>query len=62
MTHVHHWRIDIPNGPTSDGVCKGCGETRAFWNYEPHESLKKNISLKGSMSRKRFNPPSGLRD
>lgn len=59
VNHVHHWKIDIPNGPTSDGVCKGCGETRTFWNYgESTESLKRNISLKGSMSRKRFNPPS----
>lgn len=24
-TCVHYWRIDSPNGPTSDGVCKKCG-------------------------------------
>ena len=24
----HHWMIDSPNGPTSNGVCKKCGDTR----------------------------------
>lgn len=33
--HVHHWRIEEPNGETSLGVCKICGATRAFKNWLP---------------------------
>ena len=29
---VHHWRIDAPDGPTSEGECRRCGETRTFSN------------------------------
>ena len=29
---VHHWEIEIPNGPVSEGVCKNCGATREFLN------------------------------
>lgn len=29
---VHQWMIAPPNGPTSEGQCKLCGETRAFHN------------------------------
>ena len=29
---THHWVIDMPNGPLSDGVCQICGEARAFKN------------------------------
>ena len=29
---VHQWMIDPPAGPTSEGHCKLCGETRAFKN------------------------------
>ena len=28
----HHWVIESPNGPTSNGVCKVCGVIRAFKN------------------------------
>ena len=28
----HHWVIEAPNGPTSDGRCKHCGEVRTFSN------------------------------
>ena len=30
--HVHHWRIEPPNGPTSMGRCRTCGEEREFQN------------------------------
>lgn len=30
--HVHHWLIGVQNGPSSEGVCKECGERRAFIN------------------------------
>lgn len=28
----HHWVIDTPNGPTSVGTCKICGEKQEFVN------------------------------
>ncbi len=30
----HHWLIEPPTGPTSDGVCRLCGEKRAFENSQ----------------------------
>ena len=30
---THHWRIDSPEGPTSRGVCKLCGEEKDFYNW-----------------------------
>lgn len=29
----HHWLIEAPDGPTSDGRCKLCGATRQFRNH-----------------------------
>ena len=29
---VHHWMIRSPDGPTSVGICRRCGEERAFVN------------------------------
>ncbi len=31
----HHWIIDAPSGPTSNGVCRKCGEAREFRNSLP---------------------------
>ena len=31
----HHWMIDSPNGPTSQGVCELCGERGEFKNSMP---------------------------
>ncbi len=28
----HHWVIESPNGPTSRGCCRTCGEIREFKN------------------------------
>ncbi len=28
----HHWVIESPNGPTSVGRCRACGEIREFKN------------------------------
>ena len=30
---THHWVIDPPDGPTSMGRCKRCGEKKEFYNY-----------------------------
>lgn len=40
---AHYWLIDSPDGPTSQGTCRHCGEKREFrnstggtdWNREP---------------------------
>lgn len=32
QTCVHEWVIEPPNGPTSQGKCRRCGEVRAFRN------------------------------
>ena len=29
----HHWLIESPGGPTSNGVCRNCGSERVFRNY-----------------------------
>lgn len=31
--HFHRWRIDEPNGPISQGVCKVCGQKKQFKNW-----------------------------
>ena len=31
-TCKHHWLIEPPDGPTSKGVCKLCGEVKVFDN------------------------------
>ncbi|HXH20391.1 MAG TPA: hypothetical protein VNN10_00045 [Dehalococcoidia bacterium] len=28
----HHWLIETPDGPTSEGRCKRCGEKKSFLN------------------------------
>jgi hypothetical protein len=30
--HAHHWLIGVQAGPSSEGTCKTCGETRDFQN------------------------------
>ena len=32
-THAHHWLISEPEGESSVGRCKSCGETREFKNW-----------------------------
>jgi hypothetical protein len=33
MNHAHHYIVDTPNGPTSEGRCKICGNVKKFPNY-----------------------------
>jgi hypothetical protein len=35
---IHHWIIDTPSGPLSNGVCKHCGEAREFRNGFPEDN------------------------
>ena len=32
---THHWVLGSPNGPTSEGVCKICGDRGEFRNSMP---------------------------
>jgi len=34
---IHHWRIEIPRGPTSRGKCKRCRAVKVFRNYADWE-------------------------
>ncbi len=38
---VHHWRIAMPEGPTSEGRCQICGEEREFANAYPFKTYNK---------------------
>ena len=40
----HHWQIPSPNGPTSIGTCKNCGETREFRNSIPGGGWEREAS------------------
>ncbi|MBI2965522.1 MAG: hypothetical protein HYY34_04880 [Chloroflexi bacterium] len=40
----HHWQIPSPNGPTSLGTCKTCGETREFRNSIPGGGWEREAS------------------
>jgi len=33
----HHWEIEPPTGPFSQGVCQFCGEVREFNNSIPEQ-------------------------
>jgi hypothetical protein len=43
-TCPHHWQIPSPNGPTSIGMCKHCGETREFRNSIPGGGWEREAS------------------
>ncbi len=52
---VHHWIIESPNGRTSAGVCKRCGDTRDFANATENVMWEHTNTLRSS-------PPIGIRD
>ena len=37
----HYWLIDSPDGATSRGICKFCGEEKYFYNSVPEFTLYK---------------------
>jgi hypothetical protein len=57
---VHYWIIECPQGPTSVGTCRNCGERKVFRNFalyspweddtaavaEPSRSKKRSRSAK----------------
>tara|TARA_Y100000296_G_C5071984_1_gene205357 strand:+ start:343 stop:594 length:252 start_codon:yes stop_codon:yes gene_type:complete len=53
---IHHWVIETANGPTSKGVCGGCGAAKDFDNSIKmpevnHISLEKNEEEEPTPSR-----------
>lgn len=37
--HAHHWLIEEPTGPTSQGHCLDCGAEKLFRNWPAEEVL-----------------------
>src|SRR3989344_7710667 len=48
----HHWIIETPNGPTSNGTCKNCGDERPFVNYKVDESYQRHFRGELDLTRK----------
>ena len=44
---AHHWVIESPNGPLSEGVCQRCGERREFSNSVDSQPWAINQRSKG---------------
>ena len=55
--HIHYWRLESPNGPTSKGVCE-CGEEQLFANADDR-SLKATRWTRGTSSRLLMPPVQG---
>ena len=50
----HRWMIAPPNGPTSSGSCRLCGEKRDFVNYTEKTTWGYNVSLEDLRRRERI--------
>jgi hypothetical protein len=50
----HLWIIDSPQGPTSWGKCRWCGETREFLNSIPDDVVVTEERTTNSMMRAPF--------
>ena len=37
--HTHSYALESPDGPTSLGICTGCGKTKRFENSLPEQSI-----------------------
>ena len=42
MDHAHHFDLESPNGPTSEGVCRVCGERRVMPNATENSNWRQN--------------------
>ena len=49
----HHWIIEAPQGPTSKGVCRFCGEEKEFDSFGPDSwsRWEYDASTPGELSR-----------
>jgi len=54
---IHHWVIDSPNGPTSQGQCQKCGLKKDFVNYYEPEGPQP-MTIYPSMHRQKYYPKS----
>ena len=60
---IHHWVIETPVGPMSQGVCKRCGEERQFKNFMGSNPYwDHDVSLDQVTSGTRFQALEGLGD
>ena len=58
----HEWVIDSPNGPTSKGECRVCGEERHFQNHIEGSSWGYDVSLEQLSGSSRIPTSTNLRD
>ena len=56
---IHHWEIEEPDGPISEGICKNCGEKKEFQNSifteTNHLNLDREQSHASSAQEKKWN-------
>jgi hypothetical protein len=56
---VHRWRIESPNGATSHGVCKHCGEERDFPNSAEDGLWEREVPQSRWTGRSEWRPSEG---
>ena len=52
---VHYWVIECPEGPTSVGTCRNCGERKVFRNFALYSPWEDDVTavVEPSRSKKR---------
>ena len=53
-TCKHQWMIAPPNGPTSSGSCRLCGDKRDFVNYTEKTTWGYKVSLEDLRRKERI--------
>lgn len=51
---AHHFLIERPMGPTSNGTCKHCGEERVFCNTIDEYYVAPHHSANAAKGRRRY--------
>ena len=52
MDCTHHWKVESPNGASVRGICKRCGDERAFpssssidtWHGDPGKARREQAA------------------
>ena len=47
---IHHWLVESPNGPISEGVCKKCNQIKQFSNSENIKKRGRRNPLTGTVT------------
>ena len=47
---IHHWIVESPNGPISEGVCKKCDQIKQFNNSENIKKRGRRNPLPGTVT------------